>query len=124
MFSKLMRAVCVLLGVSHGILGLLALRDGSWHGAAESLAIVLLAWLVWFSAPPGSQQLERPRIGSRTLRLGLYYAVIALAGIGGLSYLFGAAGARGGAGSSTLLLLVLVLLVPLMNAERRDRATP
>lgn len=126
MFSKLMRAVCLLLGVSHATLALFALRAGDWRGAAEGLAVLLLAFVVWFAVPPGAESLERPRIGTRSLRLGLYYAVIALAGFAGLSFFWGVAqaGVNGRTGSSSLMLLVLVLLIPLLHAERRDRANP
>lgn len=124
MFSKLMRAVCVLLGVTHAALGLFALRAGDWRGAAEGLAVVLLAFVVWFAAPPGAGSLERPRIGTRSLRLGLYYAVIALAGFAGLSFFWSVAqaGESGRAGSSSLILLVLLFVIPLLQAERRGRA--
>jgi hypothetical protein len=125
-FSKLMRSVCLLLGVTHTALGLVALRAGDWRGAAEGLAVVLLAFVVWFAVPPGAQSLERPRIGTRSLRLGLYCAVIALAGFAGFSFFWSVAqpGVNGGGGSSSLILLVLVLLIPLLHAERRDRANP
>lgn len=126
MFSKLMRAVCLLLAVTHTGLGVLALRVGDWVGALEGLAILLLVVVVWFAAPPGASALERPRIGTRRLRLGVYYAVIALACVAGLSFFWGVAdaGATGRAGSSTPMLLVLVLLIPLLHAEHRDRAAP
>lgn len=126
MFSKLMRAVCLLLAVTHTGLGVLALRAGDWVGAMEGLAILILAVVIWFAAPPGAEALERPRIGTRRLRLGLYYAVIALACVAGFSFFWGVADASVNerAGSSTPILLVLVLLIPLLHAEHRDRAAP
>jgi len=122
-----MRAVCVLLGVTHTLLGAFALRARDWSGALEGVAVLLLAIVVWFAAPPGARALERPQIGTRSLRLGLYYTVIALGGLAGFSWLWRAAagaGAGGRTGSSTLLLLILALLIPLLQAEHRDRAAP
>lgn len=123
MLSKLMRGVCLLLGVTHAGLAGLAIRSGDWRGGAGALAAVLLAIVLWFALPPGAKSWRLPRFGTRGLRLSVYYAALVLAVVASLPFGDGSVSLLGASGGSAILLLAIGLVAPLLGAEREGRET-
>jgi hypothetical protein len=110
-----MRFVGVALGFAAVLSFLPAWRRGEWSVVLDSIAMVLLALVIWFAVQPGSEQLHPPKLGTRTLRLALYWTILLLCVASGSGrYL---AGDAWGCGNVTTALLVGVFLAPLIRSE-------
>jgi hypothetical protein len=116
-----MRAIAVLLGILCSLLGYSAWVAGDWRRLIGQLAMVLLAVVIWLGSTPGASEFPAPTAGTPRARMALYWSVIVVALIATIPWPLWFDDS-GGSENAYVLVLVLAMVLPLLRAQRRDRA--
>jgi hypothetical protein len=92
-----------------------ASERSEWSKVLDSVALMLLAVVLWFAVEPGAEELRPPKVGTRTLRLVLYSAILMLFVVAGSGRQF--VGDSWGCGNVTTALFAAVVLTPFIRSE-------
>jgi hypothetical protein len=103
------------LGFS-AVLGILpAWRRGEWSVLLDSIALGLLALVLWFAAERDAEELRPPTFGTRALRLTLYATILMLYLVSGSGRQF--LGDTWGCGNVAMAIIAAVVLTPFIRFE-------
>jgi hypothetical protein len=98
------------LALIHGVP---AASEARWPVVVDSFTMILVSVVLWFAMPPGAQWLQVPAVGTRSLRVGVYAALLALAALMMFPSLFGEHACR----NTLTPLIAAILAVTLLRAE-------
>jgi hypothetical protein len=95
------------------VLGIPAASKAQWPVVVDSFTLLLSAVVLWFAMPPGAEWLQVPAVGTRSLRVGVYAVLLALAALMMFPSLLGEHACR----NTLTPLVAVVLAATLLHAE-------